>query len=335
MKKFLGNTYKTDFKFVYTLSAILFIAILLSACSSKTVDVEDQSASTLEVSSDNTVEKKDIYPLTLTDELGNELTIPSKPTKIFAPVMEDSLLALGVKPIVQWSNGVKPQLYLQDQLSDVPEISFAGGPPSVEAIMAYEPDLILLHNSHYAENGVYEKYAKIAPTYVFTNASSDLNTSIVTLGQLLNEPDKAAQALQNYQEKVDVAKTKLASITEGKKAALIRFNTKGMFFMGADYFGGYVLAHELGFEQSILVKNGAFEVSLEILPELDADYIFLINDGNLGDKYLKDLKESKIWQSVAAVKNSQVYEASGDYWLNGGIHAQGKVIEEVLEFLAP
>ena len=42
--------------------------------------------------------------------------------------MEDSLLALGIKPTMQWSNGVKPQLYLQDQLQGIPEISFASGP---------------------------------------------------------------------------------------------------------------------------------------------------------------------------------------------------------------
>jgi len=96
-----------------------------------------------------------------------------------------------------------------------------------------------------------------------------------------------------------------------------------------------VLTHELGFEQSSYVKNGAFEVSLEILPELDADYIFLINDDNLGDEFLNELKESTIWQSTDAFKNNQVFETSEDYWLNGGIHAQGKVIDDVLEFLAP
>ncbi len=77
--------------------------------------------------------------------------------------------------------------------------------------------------------------------------------------------------------------------------------------MNDDYFGGYVLTHELGFEQSNLVKSGAFEVSLEILPELDADYIFLINDGNLGDEYLTELKESSIWQSTAAVKKQSSF----------------------------
>ncbi|MEK5484743.1 MULTISPECIES: ABC transporter substrate-binding protein [Lysinibacillus] len=328
MKQNCRNHCQTILKSAYILAMLLLAIGILSACNDQSSNKEEQA------DSENTKEQS-VYPLTIKDEVGNDVTLPAKPTKIFAPVMEDSLLAFGIKPIMQWSNGVKPQLYLQDQLQGVPEISFASGPPSAESIMANKPDLIILHNSFYVENGTYEKYAKIAPTYVFNNAASDLEGSIKILGQLLDEPDKAEQALQGYQEKVDAAKTKLASITEGKKVALIRFNAKGMFFMTDEYFSGYVLTHELGFEQSSYVKNGAFEVSLEILPELDADYIFLINDGNLGDEFINELKDSKIWQSTAAFKHNQVFETSEDYWLNGGIHAQGKVIEDVLEFLAP
>ncbi|HBT72301.1 MAG TPA: ferrichrome ABC transporter substrate-binding protein [Lysinibacillus sp.] len=328
MKQNCRNHCQTILKSAYILAMLLLAIGILSACNDQSSNKEEQA------DSENTKEQS-VYPLTIKDEVGNDVTLPDKPTKIFAPVMEDSLLAFGIKPIMQWSNGVKPQLYLQDQLQGVPEISFASGPPSAESIMANKPDLIILHNSFYVENGTYEKYAKIAPTYVFNNAASDLEGSIKILGQLLDEPDKAEQALQGYQEKVDAAKTKLASITEGKKVALIRFNAKGMFFMTDEYFSGYVLTHELGFEQSSYVKNGAFEVSLEILPELDADYIFLINDGNLGDEFINELKDSKIWQSTAAFKHNQVFETSEDYWLNGGIHAQGKVIEDVLEFLAP
>ncbi|MEK4173209.1 ABC transporter substrate-binding protein [Lysinibacillus sp. FSL L8-0312] len=328
MKQNCRNHCQTILKSAYILAMLLLAIGILSACNDQSSNKEEQA------DSENTKEQS-VYPLTIKDEVGNDVTLPDKPTKIFAPVMEDSLLAFGIKPIMQWSNGVKPQLYLQDQLQGVPEISFASGPPSAESIMANKPDLIILHNSFYVENGTYEKYAKIAPTYVFNNAASDLEGSIKILGQLLDEPDKAEQALQGYQEKVDAAKTKLAPITEGKKVALIRFNAKGMFFMTDEYFSGYVLTHELGFEQSSYVKNGAFEVSLEILPELDADYIFLINDGNLGDEFINELKDSKIWQSTAAFKHNQVFETSEDYWLNGGIHAQGKVIEDVLEFLAP
>ncbi len=320
--------------------ALLFIAAITAACGTVSTDATPEPAAAVETElvvaeAEAEAPESSVYPLTVTDELGHEVILTAKPAKIFAPVMEDSLAALGVKPVIQWSNGVEPQLYLQDRLGDVPEISFGGGIPASEAVLAYEPDLIILHNSFYADNGVYEQYAKIAPTYAFKNASTDLKNAIRVLGELLDEPDKAAQAQSSYDEKVQAAKARLGTLPEGKKAALIRFNAKGMFFMNANYYSGYVLVHELGFEQSGLVQNGALEVSFEILPELDADYIFLINDGNLGDAFLTELKESAIWQAVPAVRNGQVFETTSDYWLSGGYIAQAKVIDDVLGFLAP
>lgn len=322
------------------LSTVLLVSGLLAACGTETAKPQDSkqqtaAESTPTDSAKGTAQTEVAYPLTVKDELGHELTIPAKPSKVFAPVMEDSLLSLGIKPAMQWSNGVSPQEYLQDQLGSVPQISFAGGTPSFEVILESQPDLIILHNSYSAENGAYEKYAKIAPTYVFKSASTDLNSSVRTLGKLLGVEDKAEQALKNYADKAADAKAKLAAKAEGKKAAIIRFNAKGMFFMNSDYFSGYVLAHDLGFEPSKLVKDGAFEVSMEILPQLDADYIFLVNDGNQGDAFLKELKDSAVWKNVPAVKSGHVFETSNDYWLSGGFIAQSKVIDDVVRFMQP
>jgi|GEM_PF-145529 len=275
------------------------------------------------------------YPLQVTDELGHEVMIPAKPARIFAPSMEDSLVALGIKPVLQWSNGVQPQQYLQASLSDVPQVSFASGAPSMEAVLAAKPDLILLHNAYYGENGLYEQYAKIAPTYVFQNASDDWNRSLQTLGQLLGETGKAEQAAKSYADKAQAAKAKLAGLLQGKEAAIIRFNAKGMFFLNGERYSGYVLAHDLGLAESSLVAGGAFEVSLEALPELDADYVFLVNDGHQGDAYLNQLQESKIWQSMPAVQQGRVYTTNSDYWLSGGLIAQSKVIDDVQGFLQP
>ncbi|WP_289138422.1 ABC transporter substrate-binding protein [uncultured Brevibacillus sp.] len=327
-------------KLLVVSSVLVLVSGLLAACSTNTANVQvaKQEAAAPTNSTDaakNTAEQASVYPLTIKDELGHELTILSKPTKIFAPIMEDSLVTLGIKPTMQWSNGVSPQEYLQDQLGSVPQISFAGGLPSFEAVLDSQPELIILHNSYASESGAYEKYAKIAPTYVFKSATTDLNSSLRTLGKLLDESDKAEQAIKNYADKAASARTMLEGKIKGKKAAIIRFNAKGMFFMNSNYFSGYVLKHDLGFEQSDLVKDGALEVSLEILPELDADYIFLVNDGNQGDRYFNELRESEVWKNVPAVKNGHVFETSRDYWLSGGFIAHGKVIDDVVRFLQP
>ncbi|WP_251038502.1 ABC transporter substrate-binding protein [Paenibacillus albidus] len=272
----------------------------------------------------------------VTDELGHELTIPAKPVKVFAPYMEDSLVSLGVKPVAQWANGDAVQEYLQDKLDGVPGISFTGGlPPSPEAVLDLAPDLIILHTAHYAKDGVYEKYSKIAPTYVFNNAAGDLKGSITKLGELLGRPAEAELALQAHELKVKEAKAKLAPYVEGKKAALINFNGKGMYLIGGNYFGGYVLSQELGIGKSKLVETeNSADVSLEIVPQIDADYIFTINYQGTGSAFIQELTGSPIWKSMPAAKAGHVYEVSDKYWTGSGLIAYGKIIDDVVRLLA-
>jgi len=268
---------------------------------------------------------------TVTDELGHEVKIPAEVNKVFAPNMEDSLLKLGVKPVAQWANGKLGHSYLQEELEGIPLIDFSGGLPSPEAMMSYEPDLIVLHTETYAADGIYEKYAKIAPTYVFKNASGNVEKSLTTLGDLLGKAPEAETALKNYQQKASEAKAKLSSVVGDKNVAIIRFAPRGVSLMGGNYLCGYVVHQDLGLGKSKLVANeNAANISLEILPQLDADYIFIINAYDQGTERLKEITESPIWKGMPAVKNGQVYEADNEYWLGSGLIAYEKIVDDVV-----
>lgn len=272
---------------------------------------------------------------TVTDELGHEVRIPAKVNKVFAPNMEDSLLKLGVKPVAQWANGKLGHSYLQEELDGIPLIDFSGGLPSPEALMSYEPDLIVLHTETYAADGTYEKYAKIAPTYVFKNASGNVEKSLTTLGDLLGKAPEAETALKNYQQKASEAKAKLSSVVGDKNVAIIRFAPRGVSLMGGNYLCGYVIHQDLGLGRSKLVENeNAANISLEILPQLDADYIFVINAYDQGTERMKEMTESPIWKGMPAVKNGQVYEADNEYWLGSGLIAYEKIVDDVVRSIA-
>ncbi|MFS0917182.1 ABC transporter substrate-binding protein [Brevibacillus sp. 179-C 1.1 NHS] len=337
-KEKLRSTKKT--KLALLLTTTMLFAGLQAGCGNmasnetKTPKV-DSSASQGTEGKGNTPADPTAYPRMLKDEMGNEVTLPASPAKIFAPNLEDTLVALGVAPVMQWSTGSRPKEYLQDQLKDVPTITFAGGlPPEPEAVMAFEPDLILLHNSYHMDSGVYDKYKKIAPTYVFKHANADLESSVRIVGDLLGKSAEAEQALQNYKAYVETAKKELAPHIQDKKAAIIRFNGKGMFFIKYDFFSGYVLTHELGFTPSQVVTGGDVNLSLESLPDLDADYIFLINDAGTGDAHEKEMTESPVWKSMDAVKNGRTFKVEGDHWLSGGLIAHMKVIDDVKGLIA-
>ncbi|MBY0010702.1 ABC transporter substrate-binding protein [Paenibacillus typhae] len=326
--------------------SLLLAAALLSGCGSDTANhgADNAASAAAAASAQPSAESsaaaaqtdETAYPLTVTDELGHELTLEAAPQRIFAPYLEDSLVVLGVKPVAQWANNGQGQAYLQDKLAGVPLLDFNSGLPSPEVVMDLQPDLIVLHNANYAENGVYEQYSKIAPTYVFKQAAGDLDSSVTILGELIGKQEAAAEGLAAYHRKVEEAKAALAPHTDGKKALIIRFNSRGMFLMGGVY-GGFVLADQLGIAKSDLVAaENSLELSLELLPQIDADYIFLANDtANSGETFYKELTESALWKSIPAVQAGHVYNVDDRYWLGGGVVAYSNVIDDVLEIIVP
>ncbi|WP_342774693.1 ABC transporter substrate-binding protein [Paenibacillus dokdonensis] len=300
-----------------TLFSILLSCVilggLLAGCGSKTEEgyaaseqknpIGEDKASA-EGTKGNSVEA--IEERIVTDELGHKVKLPATPKNVIAPYLEESLLKLGIVPVARYSNVHDGHVDWLSELDDVPVLDFASGMPSPEAVMSYEPDIIILHTETFAANGAYESYAKIAPTYVFKNASGNTEKSLKTIGELLGKSAEADTALQAYREKIKDAKVKLSKITENKKVAIIRFAPKGVNLMGGNYLAGYLLHKELGLGKTTLIGDAnSANLSLEILPQIDADYIFAINQG--GDRVMMD---SPIWKSMPAVSRDMFMKST-------------------------
>ncbi|MEK8129135.1 ABC transporter substrate-binding protein [Paenibacillus filicis] len=304
---------------------------LLTACGSHKENVQELSGQPAAAVSSSAAPAP--AERTVKDEMGNEVKLPAAPKRIFAPYLEDCLLKLGIKPVVQWANGTEGHPYLKVELQGVPTLDFSSGLPSPEALLAYNPDFIILHNANYASKG-YESYSKIAPTYVFNNATGDVEKTLAVLGDLLGKSSEADQAQKAYDQKVTEAKAKLAKVAEGKKASIIRFAPRGISMMGANYFAGHVLHQELGLGKVKLVeKENSANVSMEILPDIDADYIFTINQGGQGTDRIKEMMASPIWKTMPAVKQGHVYEVDEAHWLGGGLIAYEKIMDDVVRLL--
>ena len=114
---------------------------------------------------------------------------------------------------------------------------------------------------------------------------------------------------------------------------MINSNAKAIFLVSNQVYGGYIL-DQLGFTQSSLVKGQtSADLSLEALPDLDADYIFINDNDGLGKAFLKEIEASPLWEQVPAVKEGHVYYVKGDHWRSSGLIAYEKIIDDILEFL--
>ena len=303
------------------LFTILTLLFLVSACSNSEGNSSDDSKQS----------KTNQKELTLTDAKG-KVVIPANPKRIIAPYLEDSLVALGVKPAAQWSIGDTVLDYLQPELKGIPKISWD---LPLEQVISNNPDLIIFSSSSAIQKGQYEEYKKIAPTYVFKDEiSSDWRKQLTQMGEILGKQDKAKSVLTKYDEKAAEAKSKIQTSIGNETAAVIWVMSDKFYLMEHNRFSANVLYNDLGVNQPEFVKNlgdAAVQwdpIALEKLPDIKADHIFLIS--KKGEAGLDLLAKSSIWKGLNAVKNGHVYEMNDpSFWTINGLMASEKTINAV------
>jgi iron complex transport system substrate-binding protein len=273
--------------------------------------------------------------ITLEDAMG-EVMLPSNPERIIAPYLEDSLVALGVKPAAQWSIGDTVLDYLQADLSEVPKI---GWDMPLEQAINNDPDLIIFSSPSAVQNGQYEEYKKIAPTYVFKDeVYADWRAQLTQMGEILNKQEEAEKALAEYEATVVDAKTKVQEAIGEETAVIMWVMGEQIYLLENNRFSAKVLYGDLGVKQPAFIENlgpagAAWDpLTLEKLPEIKADHIFLV--GKKGEAAFDILAKSSIWNGLDAVKNGQVYEMNDpSFWTINGLIASEMTVSEVVNAL--
>ncbi|EPZ44759.1 MULTISPECIES: ABC transporter substrate-binding protein [Alicyclobacillus] len=285
----------------------------------------------------NSVGDAKAAPRVMTDGLGHKVTIPADPQRIWAPALEDPLVALGdsKRLVGQYSSGNVVDDYLQKWLKGLPHIDLYGNGLDPEQVLSMNPDLILLFAAGLAQNGKYEQYSKIAPTYVFnvkSGSTAPWRQTLLTLGDMLNQSDKAKSLLATYDKKVAKAKAKLQPAVGNKTVAIIEPSGKQLFLIGPGTFAGQEVYGDLGLTAPSIAK-GWDSISFEELPKLNADYIFMVT-GNDSDTEEHALTSNPVWKGLPAVKQGHVYTVNYGNWINNGVIANELTIDEVVKDLA-
>lgn len=321
------------------LAGVMTMSLALSACGSK--DEKDGAASTAPTTAAATqaatatpAATKAPAERTLKDGLGHEVKIPAKPERIIASYLEDHLVALGIKPVAQWSVANGTLDYLKDSLAGVPPIAYD---LPYEAVTSFNPDLIIIGGTEVVAGDKYAQYSKIAPTYALGDEiNNNWRNALLKVGEVLDMKDKAQKVLDEYDIKAKDAKEKLQKAAGNKTAAAIWLVNKQFFVVSEKLSSGAVIYGDLGLGVPTVVKEisdgGAASwnaISMEKIATINADYIFLINsDKSSGSEALKD----PVWSGIPAVKNGQVFEFErSSSWLYSGVIANSKIIDDVLK----
>lgn len=262
-----------------------------------------------------------------------------RPERIVGLFLEDDLLALGVKPMLQYARSGYYQKYLAPYLHGVDKLDMAR--IDFERLRRARPDMILLGFADFAAQGRYDLFAGIAPTFVFQRAGEDWRSTLRSLGQLIGREREAVQAIERYEDKARKARHALAQTVGKETVALLRLHFKDglCLYSGPGGYTAPVLYDDLGLRMPPLLqewyrrgRHPVNPITIETLQSLDADHLLLVVDEGQ-DKLLRELQQSPLWQDLPVVRKHRVFEGSTDVWMTFGIIAHEQKIDHVLHAL--
>lgn len=257
--------------------------------------------------------------------------------RVFAPYLEDFVLALGVKPVLQCSHhSWGRQQYLG--LDDVPE--FDVSQLDAQFNLGHVPDFIMLDKGYDRWN--LDRFEHVAPTFYVDHLGEDWRSILKSTADVLGKVNRVQDVIGAYEDKALEAKGRLARYMRGQTVAFLRISASDITLYGDQQgYVGPVLYQDLGLtphsrlQQWTRHERRVF-IGLEQLSQLNADHLLITfdtgNSAKPGDE--RELLERDEWKRLPAVKSGNVYEVDFMSWMNYGVISHGKKIEDILRFMA-
>ncbi|WFR65111.1 ABC transporter substrate-binding protein [Paenibacillus amylolyticus] len=327
---------------------LMVISVVLVACSGGTKQ-ENEPTGTAEIQTEGaattTEEASDASGTKVVQDQFGEVTIPAKPQNliVFDSIYAEYLIEMGVIPqMVLLTPEVEAEYrpaYFKEhgvQVIEVEQYQY-----NYEQLLALSPDMILTAGEG-LEQGVYDELSKIAPT-VALDANSEMKRAMPKLAAIFDKTEESAKVLAEFDEKAEQAKEKIAAALGDKTVLVLRVEHNRYRFMGPKGGSSSVFFYDtLGLNSPEAIKDSTdwfSQFSLEFLPEMNPDYIFLEDRTLVGydtKKSMEDLKASQVWANLEAVKNDHVFPLKTSEFVSGvGPIGSVKLMNYVVGKLVP
>ncbi|WP_139999687.1 AraC family transcriptional regulator [Paenibacillus paridis] len=266
--------------------------------------------------------------------LKGEVVLQHRPEKIAVldPQFLDHMLALGEQPagsvMVTGDLTGYPE-YLMGKLRKFQPLGTLDE-PDLDALRDLEPDLIIC--TEFQKN-IYESLTYIAPT-IMLERNRDWRETLRIFGRILGKKHEAEQVLQQYKHKISGLKSSLATKLHGQSVTLIRPRENSIRLHTSVHRTAAILYRDLGLYPPKLAvdrKRTSSLISLDGLPELDADHYFLLTDHKC-KAWSDEIQTTTTWKSLRAVQHHQIYHAKASIWIAYyGPIALNQVVDQVAE----
>lgn len=242
--------------------------------------------------------RETVYPLTITDGAGRQVTIPAEPKRVVsvAPSNTEIVFALGKGDVLVGRSE------FDEYPPEVLEIDSVGGysPPNYELILSKEPDLVLvIGGSEEATSKLVSEYG-LTVVVIDSESFSDVYAAIRLLGQILNVQEKAEQLASEMEQRVNEIAAKAAQAETRPKVFYEVWNDPLMTAGKGTFIDE--LIRLAGGENVGAIVEGWSGFSLEQVLAADPDIIMA---GSHFDT--SGIVSRPGWGEIKAVKEGKVY----------------------------
>ncbi|MGC3020353.1 Fe2+-enterobactin ABC transporter substrate-binding protein [Brevibacterium sp. FAM 24630] len=272
------------------------------------------------------------WPLTITDDAGHEVIIDEAPESIVSTSVTLTGSLLAVDAPVTASGATMPNSPVADdqgfftQWSDVAKEkdvkALYQGDPDVEAVLAEEPDLIVVSKTGQdSANAIYDQLSDIAPTVVIDYGDKDWQEVTTKLGEITGHEDEAKKVNDEFGSRAEEVKSAIDAPKQPVTGMIFNEKAKG----GGSGASANIwtpesaqgkLLQEVGFELAEVPEGTAgqgemgkradiVEVTGENLSKaVTGESVFLFN---ANEKTAASYAKNSLVESTPAVKNDAVY----------------------------
>lgn len=321
----------------FLLSSGLVMGTLLSACTLPPVAAPN--AATASPTTEATAVSPTVESTGATRPFTHTLgvsEVPVAPQRIIAlhnEAIANNLLQLGVVPLA--SVNEPPFVTIGDVTFPATVVSVGGyQEPSLEQIAALKPDLII--SSATVHDDIYEQLSAIAPTVpVFDIGATDALATPRTIADLVGKTAELDAQIRAYEERVAAIREQLDPVLATLEVSI--FGVYGDVIITTRHPGWTCaqVMRDLGIQLSKgLLENSTEDsfssISLEDVPKLDGDVIFIIEPVAAD---VEALRKTGILDLTFAGKAGQIFTVDDGPWYRGGLVGLNLVLDDIEAYL--
>lgn len=265
-----------------------------------------------------------VFPLTITDDLGNEVTIEAEPQRIvsMAPSHTQILYALGLGDKVV---GVTEYCSYPPEAQEKPKV---GGFSNIdlEQVVGLDPDLVLGTSIHAqsVEPALVERGLKVV--LINPETVEDVLEKIVLVGRVTGREGAAIALSAELRGRIEATMEKVQKA--GSKPRVYWELSNDLYTAGPGSFIDDLITRAGGINIAADVQEQWPQLNLEALILADPEVIILA-DHPYGET-AEGVKARPGWADISAVKNERIVEVLDDDLVS----QPGPRVAEALEFVA-